>query len=70
MIRSVISSDAGLYTCSNEGYSEGDPATVNVTIINRKSVCVFTCIYGRVFDKIFSLDHIDSGQAMAEPICY
>ena len=45
MISSVISSDAGLYTCTNEEYSEGGPATVNITIINGTSVCLCVCMY-------------------------
>ena len=60
MIRSVISSDAGLYICTNGEYSEGGPATANVTISNGTSVCLYVCMYVRAFDTIFSLDQIGS----------
>ena len=50
MIRSVIFTDAGVYTCTNGQFSEGDPATVNVTITmntrmcNYVTLCVCACV--------------------------
>ena len=51
MIRSVIFTDAGVYTCTNERsgeqFSEGGPAIVNVTITRDAGVlcvCVCACV--------------------------
>ena len=41
MINSVNLSDAGVYTCTNGGFS----ATVNVTVNNRMCVRVHVCMY-------------------------
>ena len=45
MIRSVTFTDAGVYICTNGRFmiSEGDPATMNVTI-TRMCVCVCVCM--------------------------
>ena len=46
MIRSVVFTDAGVYTCTIGQFSEGDPATVNVTITMNTRMCVLcVCVY-------------------------
>ena len=52
MIRSVIFTDAGVYTCTNEQFSNGVPATVNVTItmditMDTNNNCTYgVCMFG------------------------
>ena len=50
MIRSVIFTDAGVYTCTNEPFSEG-PATVNVTITMDTGTCEYS-VYILLIDAI------------------
>ena len=51
MIRSVIFTDAGVYTCTNEQFSKGGPATVNVTITMDTGMCEYS-VYILLIDAI------------------